>query len=303
MADARAIPTVSIGMPVFNGERTIRAALDSLLAQSFADFELIISDNASTDATPRICREYAERDRRIRLVQQSADIGAISNFKAVLDEAQGEYFMWAACDDTRSPDFIEVNLRFLSEHDDYVASASPNGFEDRKETLPPVTFAMDGDVFDRYRQFFNNCFSSQGIFFALIRTKVLHDCGLIDEIFPGRDWLGMDWAVILYLASKGRINRASEGYTSLGGRGISSRPDIFRVYSVGVVERLFPFYRLTLLATKITRGLPFRRRAAIASMLARLNVFVPSDPIRRVIYYSIRPVYRLVVKSRKIRGR
>jgi glycosyltransferase involved in cell wall biosynthesis len=86
-------------MPVYNGEKYIREALDSLLAQTFTDFELIVSDNASTDETPVICQEYAARDPRIRYVRQSENRGAMANFQFVLDEAGGEYFMWAAADD------------------------------------------------------------------------------------------------------------------------------------------------------------------------------------------------------------
>lgn len=99
-------PRVSIGMPVYNGERFIREALDSLLAQTFADFELIISDNASTDTTGSICRSYAEQDTRIRYIRQQENLGALPNFQFVLNEACGEYFMWAACDDLWDRDWI-----------------------------------------------------------------------------------------------------------------------------------------------------------------------------------------------------
>ncbi len=93
------LPVVSIGMPVYNGEKYIREALDSLLAQTFVNFELIISDNASTDATEKICQMYAAKDPRIRFARQPENRGALANFKFVLDEARGEYFMWAAADD------------------------------------------------------------------------------------------------------------------------------------------------------------------------------------------------------------
>lgn len=92
-------PTVSIGMPVYNGAEYIRETLDALLAQTFTDFELIISDNASTDETAEICREYAERDLRIVYIRQEGNIGARANFQLVLDKARGAYFMWAAADD------------------------------------------------------------------------------------------------------------------------------------------------------------------------------------------------------------
>ena len=103
-------PKVSIGMPVYNGEVFIRDALDSLVAQSFANFELIISDNASTDHTEAICRRYASQDSRINYVRQTKNIGADANFQFVLDKATGEYFMWNAADDFRSKDCIEYYL-------------------------------------------------------------------------------------------------------------------------------------------------------------------------------------------------
>ena len=107
-ADTPAAPQVSIGMPVYNGEPFIREALDSLLAQTFTDFELIISDNGSTDGTEAICREYAAKDARIRYVRQAENRGVMANFQFVLDEAVGEYFMWAAADDRRHAKFIEL---------------------------------------------------------------------------------------------------------------------------------------------------------------------------------------------------
>lgn len=108
-------PKVSIGMPVYNGEIFIREALDSLLAQAATDFELIISDNASTDATATICREYASKDTRIRYIRQAVNRGATANFQFVLDQSVGEYFMWAAHDDRWDCRYIEECLRVLAD--------------------------------------------------------------------------------------------------------------------------------------------------------------------------------------------
>lgn len=104
------IPRVSIGMPVFNGERYLASALDSLLAQTFSDFELIVSDDASTDNTAKICCEYAERDNRVRYVRQPRNLGWVENFHFVLEKAQGEFFMWAAHDDKWDSQWIEELL-------------------------------------------------------------------------------------------------------------------------------------------------------------------------------------------------
>ena len=103
-------------MPVYNGEPFIREALDSLLAQTFTDFELIISDNASTDATKAICLEYAARDARVHYVRQPENRGALANFQFALDEAAGEYFMWAAADDVWDLEWIEYLLPIVEKH-------------------------------------------------------------------------------------------------------------------------------------------------------------------------------------------
>ncbi|MDQ2732794.1 MAG: glycosyltransferase [Armatimonadota bacterium] len=99
-------PLVSIGMPVYNGERYLRQVLDNLLGQDYQELELIISDNASTDATQQICMEYQERDGRIRYSRNATNIGIDGNFNRVFELASGEYFMWAAADDLREPCFV-----------------------------------------------------------------------------------------------------------------------------------------------------------------------------------------------------
>lgn len=101
-------------MPVFNGEAVIRRAIDSLLEQSFEDFELIISDNASDDATEAICREYANKDNRIVYSRNDRNVGALRNFQQVLRMAKGEMFFWAAHDDWWSPRFVASAVAALN---------------------------------------------------------------------------------------------------------------------------------------------------------------------------------------------
>jgi len=103
-ADGRA-PRLSIGLPVYNGERHLREAIDSLLAQDIGDFELVISDNASVDGTSEICREYADRDPRVRYSRTEANVGAAANFNRAFELCSGDYFMWGSDDDIWEPQF------------------------------------------------------------------------------------------------------------------------------------------------------------------------------------------------------
>jgi glycosyltransferase involved in cell wall biosynthesis len=105
---------VSIGLPVYNGEPHLRAALASLLGQSYGNMELIVSDNGSTDGTAQICRDFAAGDARVRYFRQPRNLGAAYNFGFVLEQAVGEFFMWAGCDDLWDPDWIAKLLSALA---------------------------------------------------------------------------------------------------------------------------------------------------------------------------------------------
>jgi glycosyltransferase involved in cell wall biosynthesis len=109
-------PLVSIGVPIYNGESFVRRALDALLAQDYENFEIIISDNASTDNTREICQEYAARDPRIKLHANEQNLGARVNFEIVVELAQGKYFMWAAVDDGWHPTFVSTLVEELESH-------------------------------------------------------------------------------------------------------------------------------------------------------------------------------------------
>jgi glycosyltransferase involved in cell wall biosynthesis len=101
------IPRVSVGIPVYNGERYVAQSIESILSQTFGDFELIISDNASTDATERICKEYAAKDGRVRYYRSEQNRGASWNHNRVVELARAEFFRWQCHDDYAAPTLIE----------------------------------------------------------------------------------------------------------------------------------------------------------------------------------------------------
>ncbi len=115
-------PLISIGIPVWNGENYLAETLDAFLAQDFADFEIVIADNASTDRTEAICREYAAREPRIRYHRQPANYGAAPNYNDVYHRATGKYFKWAAHDDLIAPTFLSECLAVLVDDPGSVAA-------------------------------------------------------------------------------------------------------------------------------------------------------------------------------------
>ena len=116
------IPKITIGIPVYNGEKFIKRAIDSILSQTYTNFKLIISDNGSTDSTSIICKDYQQKDGRIQYIKQEKNMGWFFNFKCLLDLARSEYFVWIADDDYWKPSFLEENIKKLDLKPNIVAS-------------------------------------------------------------------------------------------------------------------------------------------------------------------------------------
>ncbi|OFW62052.1 MAG: hypothetical protein A2133_09450 [Actinobacteria bacterium RBG_16_64_13] len=111
----RKVPRISIGLPVHNGGRLLEQAIRCHLEQDYEDLELIISDNASTDDTQDICEEYARRDPRVRYYRNPENLGMVANFNRVFMLARGEYFKWAAHDDSCAPNHVSRCVELLDD--------------------------------------------------------------------------------------------------------------------------------------------------------------------------------------------
>jgi glycosyltransferase involved in cell wall biosynthesis len=179
----RSRPKVSVGMPVFNGERYIRDALDSILSQSFEEFELVISDNASTDATPEICRAYAARDARIRYVRHPNNQGVIQNFNAAFALSSGEYFKWAASDDVCGRDYLLRAVEVL-DHDPSIVLVwgTTVGIDENGARVPMPNEISDlnspfsvysPDPAVRFRRLLRNIWWVDGPFYGVMRSSTL----------------------------------------------------------------------------------------------------------------------------------
>jgi glycosyltransferase involved in cell wall biosynthesis len=147
------VPLVSIGLPVRNGENSLRRALDSLLSQEYRRLEVIISDNASTDETGNICQDYARADNRLRYFRNETNIGAASNFKRVLELATGQYFMWAAHDDKWHPDFVKLLVGELETHSEANVAMSATDLVEEDGSLKRRVRYLDAENPNRMSYF------------------------------------------------------------------------------------------------------------------------------------------------------
>ena len=170
-------PLLSIGLFVYNGERFLEEVLQSILSQTFTDFELIISDNASTDRTGEIAQAYAERDDRIRYYRNEKNMGAGWNVRRVYELATGKYFKWAAADDLLEPDLLRRCVEILEcDPDCVVAYARTKQIDENgtfiKNYVTPVK-ADSNDPVARFREMLlvnHNCYQ----IFGVMRISALH---------------------------------------------------------------------------------------------------------------------------------
>jgi glycosyltransferase involved in cell wall biosynthesis len=195
-------PRISVTLPVYNGERYLGQAITSILGQTFSNLELIISDNASTDATEEICRGFAAQDRRVRYFRQPRNIGASPNFNICYELASSEYFKWAAHDDFLEPEYLAECIRALDANPDAVLCQSLVRLVDDHDRLIQVFRAVEPgaashDPAERFAARMRNprCLDIWGV----IRMSALHNSVLIGS------YVGMDRALLLELALRGRF--------------------------------------------------------------------------------------------------
>lgn len=275
MSDARKT-CVAIGMPVFNGEKTLTVAIESLLRQTFADFQLIISDNASTDATSDICANLASQDSRILYHRQVVNLGAEANFDYVLQAADCKYFMWAAADDVRSNDFLALCVDFLDKHSDYVGATCPTRFEgmDANPIRMGDSTLCDEDANENIINFFDD-WHANGRFYSLFRRKELEFW-----LHQSKHYLGADWALIVQLLKVGKFRRLNAGHVELGRYGASNQLKIFSQYRSSPMQWMAPFLHLSCIAMKSLQGANGRQKIQLMRRLCRLNLRAASTQIR-----------------------
>ena len=218
---------ISIGFPIYNGDKLLHEKLDSILSQTFTDFELIISDNASTDKTSEICKEYARNDSRIKYIRQKINIGPINNFYFVLQKANNHYFVWTAADDFWEPTLLTKNFEILELNSNAVGCISEvdffgkykNRYDDDSLATPTKYLhvrPISGDYLQKAKIFlkFKRATMIYGIFVTNFLRKSLPE----EKYYPTEIILLLNILKFgnFYVHDEILMHRGSEGISSIG---------------------------------------------------------------------------------------
>ena len=253
---------VSIGVPLYNAEKFIHKKLNSLLSQTHKNFELVISDNGSTDLTSKICQEYSKKDPRIVFFKQEKNIGAWNNFNFVLKKAKNEFFLWSAADDVILPEFIEEKIKILKSNKRIACSVSKmilfgestseleinskdSSIDKRKKEFIKKfgnmnTFPASGEYEERIKKYIKNMRHNQ-IIYGIFRTDQIKKSFVKDAI------LGQDACTIFNILKFGELFVIDKVLMEVydGGVSRSGMIGLTKNLEYNLFKTLFPMYPFT----------------------------------------------------------
>jgi glycosyltransferase involved in cell wall biosynthesis len=265
---------VSIGLPVYNGARFLEQALDSLLGQSYADFELIISDNASTDNTEEICRNYAARDVRVRYFRNGMNVGVGRNFNRVFKLSSGQYFKWASADDICEKELLMCCKNVLDHDLGVVLAHSKTRFIDERGNILDINdpgWDLQSEWADERLRYVIHAGHWVNPHYGLIRAAALAETRLMPS-YPGGDY-----RLLAELSLKGKFVEIPEYHFFRRVHAEASSQNTGKVmwtmeFHSGVAGRVcLPFWNLSIdhAVTIIASHLSVRRKVALLSLVLR----------------------------------
>jgi glycosyltransferase involved in cell wall biosynthesis len=218
-------PLVSVGIPTFNRDQTLRKAIESVLKQDYPNLELVISDNASTDSTQNICLEFCQSNEKIQYVRHESNAGAANNFNSALNHSSGEFFMWLGDDDWLDNTYISRCVEVLMSQPDYsLVCGKVKYFNSDVFNCEgnPLNLEQE-DGFSRVISFYREV-SDNGTFYGVMRR--------VDILkLPMSTAMGSDWFMIAGIAFTGKIKTISDVFVN---REDNWRPDYFKRLASGL---------------------------------------------------------------------
>ena len=285
-------PIVTIGIPAYNGEKTITRTIDSILSQTILNFKLVISDDGSTDSTSKICREYEQKDSRIKYIQQKKNKGWITNWTLLAEHSDTKCFVWISDDDYWEPQFLEKNIEVLETNPKIVGSISnvqlvgpniKNYYPNQKEinsTESNFKFILVRSINGSYKEKIKNVLEFNWVInlYSIFRTDELKK-SIIHERF-----VSWDFALILNIIKFGELHvidevlayRDTEGITS-----IKSSIDSIKTQRLGWFKTYFPYISYTIWCM---------RNIGIRNFIRHISCF------KYLIFHSEKKIIREILK-------
>jgi glycosyltransferase involved in cell wall biosynthesis len=296
-------PRVTVGVPTRNRAGSLPRALESVLRQSHADLELLVADNASSDATPEVCARFAAADRRIRVIRHEADVGLTENFNTLLRSASGEFVMLLADDDWLEPDYVARCVEALDGDPELVivsGGACYHAGAAGEPTRGVELDLLDADAAARVGRYFARVVDNVTIY-GLIRRSAL------PAALPMQNTLAGDWLLCARLAMLGKVRTVGATWVNRSPSGTSSSYDrTVRSMGLSSRERRRPHFAIArFIYADIAHGADVyaalgavrRRRLAFACAAAVLRAR-PLDVIEDVVGPLLRrPRLRWVDRS------
>ena len=293
---------LSIGLPVHNGEKFLKTALESILRQSFDDFEVIVCDNNSIDKTQSICEEFVKRDERIKYHRNQYNIGAASNYNLTFELSKGKYFKWCAHDDILAPRMFEACVAALEKRPEAVLAYPDvlmvdwegnvlSSYINRTDTSSPLPSLRYGSLL----AFGNKCYEV----FGLIRSRSLKSTGLIGKFAHS------DGVLLAELALKGQFVNVPEPLIMMRSHPEQSMTMVkdYRKYTIWFdptkkMPFIFPYWRMhyEFLAALRRARLPGNEKAECYRVLIRF-VFERWKLLARELFFPVKYFFRTLAKS------
>lgn len=275
-------PRVSIGMPVYNEDKFLLESLKSLLDQEYDHLEIIISDNASTDATQEICRGIAAQDNRVTYYRQNHNRGAAENFRQVLDLAGGQYFMWASGHDLWSPNLVSECVKLLEQEPEAViAFGSSRWINAQAKPLRRFSGWTDTRGMDSVARFYSVFWGNMHPILGVIRTESLHKTlGILETA-------GADLILLTELALQGHfVHATAASWYRRDFREVESYTQRMKRYqgrtyglSKSLYSKIFPLMRLPFELIKSV----LRSKITMLEKFCLLFTLLPALPVKYLL--------------------
>ncbi len=267
-------PLVTIGIPTYNRAVLLRRAIESALRQNYENIEVIVSDNASTDETEKLCQVYCKQDGRLKYIRQPNNLGATGNFNAVRKHAAGKFFMWLADDDWIDVAYVSSCVRELMLNPAVaIVSGHSKYFQDERRIFDDkVLDFLQDSWWERILKYYWRV-EGNGIMYGLMRTTVAQQVEM-------RNTMGGDWLLMARIVSVGKAKGLSEIvlYRELGGASASLQ-NIAKSLGLPKIQGLFPMTSIAISAWQdiaAYKSQPYLQKLVVGGMAFAVIMLKPA---------------------------